>query len=48
MFLLDGLTGGIYDSFVLSEGVIEASPAVYNNYVVVGTRACRIWGLELK
>ena len=35
--LLDGLTGGIYDSIVLSEGVIEASPAVYDNYVVVGT-----------
>ena len=47
MFLLDGHSGGIYDSIELSEGVIEASPAVYDSYVVVGTRACKIWGLEL-
>ena len=47
MYLLDGLTGDVYDSIVLSNGAIEASPAVYNNYVVIGTRACKIWGLEL-
>ena len=44
---MDGLTGDVYDSIVLSNGAIEASPAVYNNYVVIGTRACKIWGLEL-
>ena len=38
-------------SFVVlsvSEGVIEASPAVYDNYAVVGTRDCKIWGIRLQ
>lgn len=48
MYLLDGLTGEELSSTVLSEGVIEASPAIYENYAVVGTRACKIWGIELK
>ena len=48
MYLLDGLTGEELDSFALSDGAIEASPAVYDNYAVVGTRACKIWGIELK
>ena len=50
MYLLDGLTGETLDDFVLNEdgGPIEASPAVYENYVVVGTRNCDIWGFELK
>lgn len=48
MYLLDGLTGEELSSTVLSDGVIEASPAIYENYAVVGTRACKIWGIELK
>lgn len=48
MYLLDGLTGEVYDSFALSDGAIEASPAVYENYAVIGTRSCKIWGIELK
>ena len=48
MYLLDGISGEVYDTFALSNGAIEASPAVYENYVVVGTRASQIWGLELK
>jgi outer membrane protein assembly factor BamB len=48
MYLLDGKTGEVYDSFALSDGSIEASPAVYNDYVVVGTRACKIWGIQLR
>ena len=48
MYLLDGKTGEVHDTFVLSDGAIEASPAVYNNYVVVGTRDCKIWGIKLK
>ena len=48
MYLLDGLTGQELSQTVLSEGVIEASPAVYENYAVVGTRACKIWGVELQ
>ncbi len=47
MYLLDGKTGETYDTIVLSDGCIEASPAVYNNMVVVGTRACKIWGVRL-
>lgn len=48
MYLLDGKTGEVYDSLELSQGVIEASPAAYNNYVIAGTRAGKIWGIELK
>jgi len=47
MYLLDGGTGEVRTSVQLSDGVIEASPAVWDSYVVVGTRACKIWGIEL-
>lgn len=47
MYLLNGETGEVHDTLSLSEGVIEASPAVYEKYVVVGTRDCKIWGVEL-
>jgi len=46
MYLLDGLTGEVMDSVLLG-GVIEASPAVYENTVVIGTRAMKIWGIQL-
>ena len=36
------------DCHQISEGVIEASPAVYQSYMVVGTRDCKIWGMELQ
>lgn len=48
MYLLDGKTGEVHDSLELSQGVIEASPAAYNNYIISGTRAGKIWGIELK
>lgn len=47
LFMLDGKTGEIKDTKYL-QGNIEASPAVYNNRLVVGTRECRIYGIELK
>ena len=47
LYLMDGLTGKVLDSFHLSGGV-EASPAVYENTVVVGTRQCLIWGVTMK
>lgn len=47
MYLLDGKSGKVYDELSLSQGVIEASPAVYKNTAVVGTRDCKIWGVEL-
>ncbi|MCD7860835.1 MAG: PQQ-binding-like beta-propeller repeat protein [Oscillospiraceae bacterium] len=46
LYLLDGLSGEVYDSFDL-EGGVEASPAVYEDTVVIGTRKCRIWGVKL-
>ena len=46
MFVLDGKTGKVHDTFDLAGGV-EASPAVYENTVVIGTRACRIWGVKI-
>lgn len=48
MYLLDGKTGEVCDTLVLSDGAIEASPAVYESYAVVGTRDCKIWGVRLK
>ncbi len=48
LYMLDGLTGEVLDTFSLSEGVIEASPAVYDNMLVIGTRDCKIFGLELQ
>jgi len=46
MYLLDGKTGEVLDSINLQGGV-EASPAVYEDIVVVGTRRCKIWGVKL-
>ena len=47
MYLLDGLTGTEHSSFALSEGAVEASPAVYENRAVVGTRDCDIWCVKI-
>ncbi|MBQ9064899.1 MAG: PQQ-binding-like beta-propeller repeat protein [Blautia sp.] len=47
MYLIDGHTGAEHDALALSDGVIEASPAVYNNHIVVGTRDCHIWQVDL-
>ncbi|MEL7609999.1 MAG: pyrrolo-quinoline quinone [Bacillota bacterium] len=47
MFLLDGLTGVLLDTINLG-GNIEASPAVYNNTIVVGTRLNEIYGITLE
>lgn len=48
IYLLDGKTGEVLDCHQINEGVIEASPAVYQSYMVVGTRDCKIWGMELQ
>lgn len=47
LYLLDGLTGEVLDSRDLGSN-IEASPAVYENTVVVGTRGQQIYGIQLK
>ena len=46
MYMLDPLTGDVLDSFNLGGGV-EASPAAYEDTVVVGTRQCKIWGIKM-
>lgn len=48
MYLLNGENGEVYDTLQLDESTIEASPAVYNQYAVVGTRGCKICGVELR
>ena len=47
MYMLDGITGREECSFELSEGALEASPAVYQDHAVIGTRAGKIWGLKI-
>lgn len=46
MFLIDGLTGETLN-YVNLGGNIEASPAMYDNYVVIGTRAMRTYCLQI-
>ena len=46
LYLMNGLTGDVLDTFNLLGGV-EASPAVYKDTLVVGTRQCKIWGIKL-
>lgn len=46
IYLLDARTGEMLDSKNLG-GVIEASPAVYNDWLVVGNRSGTIYGIEL-
>ncbi len=46
MYLFDGLTGEMLDFVDLGSNV-EASPAVFENTVVVGTRTNGIWGVTM-
>lgn len=46
LYLLDGKTGNTLDTFDLG-GAVEASPAVYDGWAVIGTRGCKIWGIQL-
>ena len=45
--LIDGLTGEEKCRYSLGEQNIEASPAVYEDYVVVGSRSCNLFGFKL-
>jgi len=47
MNLFEGTTGKKLDSLPL-EANIEASPAVYDDMIVVGTRGSKIWGIRIK
>ena len=44
---IDGVTGEVKDTVSLG-GLVEASPAVYENMIVVGTRAKKIWGIRIR
>jgi hypothetical protein len=46
MFLLDGKSGNILDTITLGSN-IEASPAVFNDTIVVGTRGQKIYGIKI-
>lgn len=46
MFLLDGLTGELLDTMELGS-TVEASPAVYGNMIVIGTRGQTIFGVKI-
>ena len=47
MHLLDGRTGELKDTINLGENV-EASPAVFENTIVVGTRGKKIYAITLE
>lgn len=47
MYLIDARNGILLDSLQL-EGNFEASPAAFNNMIVIGTRASKIYGIRLK
>lgn len=46
-YLLDGETGTVLDTINVGS-LVEATPAVYGNTVVIGTRGLQIYGLQLK
>ena len=48
MYLINGISGDQLDRCKLGQTNIEASPAVYKDHVLVGTRDCRICCLRLK
>ena len=47
VYFLDGATGQVLDSLELN-GRVEASPAVYEDMLVVGTRDMQICGIKIK
>lgn len=47
VFLLNAMTGTLINTFD-THANIEASPAVYGNMIVVGTRGRKIWGIQIK
>ena len=47
LHLLDGLTGNVLDKVLLNEGTIEATPAVFGDMIVAGTRNGGIYGIKI-
>lgn len=48
MYLLEGKTGEVQDELQVSGSCIEASPVVYDNRLVIGTRGCQICGIRIR
>lgn len=47
MYLIEGISGKILDKIPLQAN-IEASPAIFEDMIVVGTRGQQIWGIRIK
>ena len=47
MYLIEGKSGKILDRISV-EANVEASPVVYDNMVVIGTRGQVIYGIKIK
>ncbi len=48
LMMLDGKSGKTRSELDLGSGNVEASPAVFENILVLGTRGCRINGVKFK
>ena len=48
MYLLDGTSGEVQDELHVSGSCIEASPVVYDDRLVIGTRGCQICGIKIE
>ena len=48
IYIIDARTGVLLNEISLKGGLIEASPIVYDNMVVIGTKGMQIHGVKLK
>ncbi len=48
VYLLDALSGELYDNSIQLDSNIEASPAVFNDILIIGTRVNGIHALKIK
>lgn len=48
IYLLDGATGELLDTLEFESDNFEASPAVYGDTLVIGSRAAKIYGVKIK
>ena len=46
--MVDGRNGKTRDELDLGSGNVEASPAVFEDILVLGTRGCNIYGVKLR
>lgn len=47
MFLIDGVSGTLLSTIALDNSNFEASPAAYNNMIVVGCRGQKVFGIRI-